>query len=58
MPTVRETLDAFVRALREGTAFPISIEDGLRAVAIADAAYRSTERGGESAVVAGLSGAP
>jgi len=58
VPTVRETLDAFVRALREGTAFPISIEDGLRAVAIADAAYRSAERGGESAAVAGLSGAP
>jgi hypothetical protein len=47
VPTVRETLDAFVRALREGTSFPISIEDGLRAVAIADAAYRSAERGGE-----------
>ena len=48
VPTVRETLDAFVRALREGTAFPISIEDGLRAVAIADAAYRSAERGGRA----------
>jgi predicted dehydrogenase len=52
-PTVRETLNAFVRALREGTPFPISIEDGLRAVAIADAGYRSAERGGESAAVAG-----
>ena len=51
VPTVRETLNAFVRALREGTSFPISIEDGLRAVAIADAAYRSAERGGESAAV-------
>lgn len=58
VPTVRETLTAFVRALREGTSFPISIEDGLRAVAIADAAYRSAERGGESAGVAGFSGAP
>jgi predicted dehydrogenase len=58
VPTVRETLGAFVRALREGTAFPISIEDGLRAVAIADAAYRSAERGGEGAAVAGFSGAP
>ena len=57
VPTVREVLDAFVRALREGTPFPISIEDGLRAVAIADAAYRSTERAGEGAVVAGPSGA-
>ena len=57
VPTVRETLGAFVRALREGTSFPISIEDGLRAVAIVDAAYRSAERGGEGAAVAGFSGA-
>jgi len=55
VPTVRETLGAFVRALREGTSFPISIEDGLRAVAVADAAYRSAERGGEGAAVAGFS---
>jgi predicted dehydrogenase len=55
-PTVREALDAFVRALREGTSFPISVEDGLRAVAIADAGYRSAERGGESATVAGGAG--
>ena len=38
VPTVREALNAFVPALREGTSFPISLEDGLRAVAIADAA--------------------
>jgi predicted dehydrogenase len=56
VPTVRETLGAFVRALREGTSFPISVEDGLRAVAIADAAYHSAERGGESAAVAGVAG--
>jgi predicted dehydrogenase len=55
VPTVRETLGAFVRALREGTDFPISIEDGLRAVAIVDAAYRSAERGGEGTAVAGFS---
>lgn len=53
VPTVRETLAAFVRGLREGTAFPIAIEDGLRAVAIAEAAYRSAERGGEGTAVAG-----
>jgi predicted dehydrogenase len=58
VPTVLETLGAFVRALRAGTAFAISIEDGLRAVAIADAAYRSAERGGERAAVSGFSGAP
>ena len=57
VPTVRETLGAFVRALHQGTSFPISIEDGLRAVAIVDAAYRSAERGGEGAAVAGFSGA-
>ena len=56
VPTVRETLGAFVRALREGTPFPISIEDGLRAVAIVDAAYRSAERGGEGAAVGGYPG--
>jgi len=55
VPTVRETLGAFVRALREGTSVPISIEDGLRAVAVADAAYRSAERGGEGAAVDGFS---
>jgi len=48
---VRETLDAFVRALRQGTAFPISVEDGLRAVAITEAAYRSAEHGGDGAGV-------
>ncbi len=31
-------------ALREGTPFPITVEDGLRAVAVADACYRSAER--------------
>jgi hypothetical protein len=50
VPTLRETLRAFVRALREGTSFPISIEDGA-AVAIADAACRLAERGGEGAAV-------
>jgi predicted dehydrogenase len=55
VPTVRETLSAFVRALRDGTSFPISIEDGLRAVAIVDAAYRSSQRGGEGAAVGSFS---
>ncbi|PYN86994.1 MAG: hypothetical protein DMD87_16840 [Candidatus Rokuibacteriota bacterium] len=52
VPTVRETLRAFVRALREGTDFPISVEDGLRAVAIVDAAYRSADRGGDGEAIA------
>lgn len=58
VPTVRETLSAFVKALREGTSFPISIEDGMRAVAIADAAYRSAARGGDGAELAGSSVVP
>jgi predicted dehydrogenase len=58
VPTVRETLNAFVCALRERAPFPISIDDGLRAVAIVDAAYRSTDRGGEAATVVEVSAAP
>jgi predicted dehydrogenase len=57
VPTVRETLRAFVRALREGTSFPISIEDGLQAVAIVDAAYRSADSGGQGAPVVGFGSA-
>ena len=44
VPTVREALRAFVTALSEGTPFPITVDDGLRAVAVADACYRSAER--------------
>jgi predicted dehydrogenase len=43
--TVRDALRAFVAALREDRPFPITVEDGLRAVAVADACYRSAERG-------------
>ena len=45
VPTVRETLRAFVGALRDGTPFPITVEDGFRAVAVADACYRSAVLG-------------
>jgi predicted dehydrogenase len=45
VPTVRDTVRAFVRALRDGTPFPITVEDGLRAVAVADACYRSAALG-------------
>jgi predicted dehydrogenase len=55
VPTVRETLAAFIRALCDGTPFPVSVDDGLRAVAIVDAAYRSAERDGEGAAVDGWS---
>src|SRR4029453_2998538 len=54
VPTVRETLGTFARALREGPSFPITIEDGLRAAAIVDAAYRSAECGGEGEAVGGF----
>jgi predicted dehydrogenase len=54
VPTVRETVRAFVQALRQGTPFPVTIEDGTRAVAIVDAAYRSAAHGGEGAAVAEL----
>jgi len=41
VPTVRETLSAFVEGLRHGGDFPITVEDGLGAVAVAEACYRS-----------------
>lgn len=43
VPTVREMVQAFVDGLQRGTAFPITPDDGLRAVAIAEACYRSAE---------------
>ncbi len=45
VPTVREAVQAFVDGLQNGTPFPITPEDGLRAVAIAEACYRSAESG-------------
>jgi predicted dehydrogenase len=44
-PTVRETLRAFVAGLLSDTEFPITVEDGLRAVAVAEACYRSAAYG-------------
>jgi myo-inositol 2-dehydrogenase/D-chiro-inositol 1-dehydrogenase len=41
IPTVRETIRAFVTALIADTPFPITVEDGLCAVAVAEACYRS-----------------
>jgi predicted dehydrogenase len=45
VPTVRETLRAFVEGIRTGAPFPITVEDGVRAVAIAEACYRSASSG-------------
>ena len=42
VPTVREALRAFAEALRQGAPMPISLEEGLRAVALAEACYRSS----------------
>ncbi len=44
-PTVREALRAFVEGLRHDRDFPITLEDGLRAVAVAEACYRSALSG-------------
>jgi predicted dehydrogenase len=44
-PTVRETLTAFVEGVQQGTTFPITVKDGLRAVAIAEACYQSATSG-------------
>ena len=41
IPTVRETIRVFVDSLLGRSSFPITPEDGLRAVAIAEACYRS-----------------
>lgn len=48
--TVREALRAFVSALERGETPPVTVVDGLRAVEIADACYRSVEGGGPAPV--------
>ena len=51
VPTVREALRAFARMLRDGSPPPITLEDGLWSVAMAEACYRSAESGKTEAVV-------
>jgi len=46
VPTVREVLRAFVSGIRTGAPMPVTVDDGVRAVAIAEAGYRSAARGG------------
>lgn len=46
--TVRETLNAFVQGIQSNAPFPITVEDGLRAVAIAEACYCSSANGGQA----------
>jgi predicted dehydrogenase len=45
VPTVREVLRDLERALRANAAMPISVGEGLRAVAIADACYAAARSG-------------
>lgn len=51
VPTVREALRAFVGVLRDGAPPPITLEDGLWSVAMAEACYRSAQSGNTEAVV-------
>jgi myo-inositol 2-dehydrogenase / D-chiro-inositol 1-dehydrogenase len=48
--TVREALRDFVETLRAGAAMPITLVDGLRAVAVADACYAAARSGQVAAV--------
>jgi predicted dehydrogenase len=52
IPTVRDTLRAFIAALAAGAPPPIALEEGLRAVAIAEACSRAA-RSGAAATVEG-----
>jgi len=45
LPTVREILRDFTDAVLHGRPMPITLEEGLRAVAIVDACYRSAKSG-------------
>jgi len=51
VPTVREALRKFVAGVRDGAPMPITIDDGVRAVAIVDACYRSAARAGAAVTV-------
>ena len=52
--TILATLRAFVRAIETNSPPPITGRDGCRAVEVADACYRSAERGGACVNVASL----
>jgi predicted dehydrogenase len=51
VPTVREALRAFVAGIRTGAPMPVTVDDGLRAVAIVEASYRSAAHGGAPVAV-------
>jgi predicted dehydrogenase len=50
VPTVREAIHDFTRAVRGGTSMPIPLTEGLRAVAVVDACYAAARTGGEARV--------
>lgn len=52
IPTVREVLRDFVSAVRAGAPMPITLADGLRAVAVVDACYAAARSGQLTAVEA------
>jgi predicted dehydrogenase len=45
VPTVREALRAFLDLVRDGTPPPATVEDGARAVLVAEACYRAAASG-------------
>lgn len=51
VPTVLSALRAFVRSVRDGLPPPITLEDGKRAVEIAEACYISAAQGGRAVTV-------
>jgi predicted dehydrogenase len=51
VPTVREAISAFTASVQYGAPLPITVEDGVRAVAIAEACYQSAMSDGRRMVV-------
>jgi predicted dehydrogenase len=51
VPTVREALAAFVKSIQNNSPFPITVDDGLRTVAIAEACYQSAANEGQATKV-------
>jgi predicted dehydrogenase len=52
VPTVREALRAFARTIRDGSPPPITLADGLWALSMAEACYRSAGSGREAEIEA------
>ena len=50
VPTVREVLRAFARTVRDGAPAPITLDDGLWTLSMAEACYRSANSGQEAEI--------